>query len=237
MPIGENAVAAVDEAPHSIEIMSRINGFHLEPRCRVCRNDAVRCQVNDLLATGGSYAGILRAISEPNARLDEHDQVTIDSVRVHAARHFPVQNLASAVYRDILERRAKENGRDFVYGLATAITPLAFLETVMVRSYETLVGPDAEIDVKTGILAASRLQELIDSRAGQADMAQMMAEMNRVIKVVQTYVPREHWPALQAALKDQPVEMEGELTQQPQPKIRIVPIDDSPDEEDERWHG
>ena len=48
--------------------------------------------------------------------------------------------------------------------MATAITPLAFLETVMVKSYETLVDSDTTVDVHAGIVAAGRLQSLIDSR-------------------------------------------------------------------------
>ena len=51
--------------------------------------------------------------------------MTIDSIRRHAERHFPVQNVAKATYRQILERRAKENTVDFVEGVATAITPMA----------------------------------------------------------------------------------------------------------------
>ena len=45
---------------------------------------------------------------------NERDRVTVDSVRNHAARHFPVQNVARATYRQILERRAEGNGIDFV---------------------------------------------------------------------------------------------------------------------------
>ncbi len=48
--------------------------------------------------------------------------------------------------------------------MATAITPIAFFETVMVKSYETLVDSDTKVDVNTGIVAAGRLQSLIDSR-------------------------------------------------------------------------
>ena len=44
-----------------------------------------------------------------------------------------MQNVAKATYRRILERRAQENGVDFVKGVATAITPMAFYETVMVE--------------------------------------------------------------------------------------------------------
>ena len=60
--------------------------------------------------------------------------MTIDSIRNHCGRHFPVQNVAQATYREILERRAQENHVDFVEGVATALTPMAFFETVMVKS-------------------------------------------------------------------------------------------------------
>jgi hypothetical protein len=136
-----------------------------------------------------------------------------------------VQNVARATYREILERRAKENSVDFVDGVASAITPMAMLETVMVKGYETVVDPGTKVDVKTGLLAACRLQELIDSRDGQVDMARMWADMDRIIKVLKTFIPTERWPEVQAALRgDAPIrspeaqELDG---------IRMVEIDDS----------
>ena len=89
-------LAPVDEIVESIELAPRINGFHLEPRCRVCRNDKMRKKVNDLLAVGVSYAMIVRALEDDNAGLDKRDRVTIDSIRNHTVRHFPVQNVAKA---------------------------------------------------------------------------------------------------------------------------------------------
>ena len=163
MSVSEAVRDLVDDTVKSMELATR-NGFHLEPRCRVCRNDQVRKKVNDLLATGASFAMIVRALGDDNAELDKCDRITIDSVRNHCGRHFPVQNVAKATYREILERRAKANGVDFVEGVATAITPIAFFETVMVKSYETLVDSDTRVDVNTGIVAAGRLQSLIDSR-------------------------------------------------------------------------
>ena len=56
-------------------------------------------KVNDMLATGVSYAMILRALQKDNDQLDVPDRVTIDSIRNHTARHFPVQNVAKATYR------------------------------------------------------------------------------------------------------------------------------------------
>ena len=113
----------------------------------------VRKKVNDLLAAGASYAQIVRALAADNAELDQKDRMTVDSIRNHCVRHFPVQNVAKATYREILERRAKANGVDFIEGVATALTPIAFFETVMVKSYETLVDSDTKVDVHTGILA------------------------------------------------------------------------------------
>src|SRR6476620_3611282 len=77
---------------------------------------------HDLLATGASYAMVLRALDDANTTLEQRHRVTIDSIRNHANRHFPVQQVARATYRDILERRAKENSIDFIEGVAPLST-------------------------------------------------------------------------------------------------------------------
>ncbi|MET0994156.1 MAG: hypothetical protein ABWY20_08780 [Mycobacterium sp.] len=87
--------------------------------------------------------------------------------------------VAKATYRDILERRARENAVDFVEGVATALTPIAFFETFMVKSYETRVDSDTRVDVNTGIVAASRLRAVIGSRDYSIDIAEMVARIPR----------------------------------------------------------
>jgi len=49
-----------------------------------------RCgrRFNDLLASGASYATVLRAVGDDNTTLEQRDPVTIDSIRNHANRHF-----------------------------------------------------------------------------------------------------------------------------------------------------
>ena len=160
MSVSEAFRGVVDESVESMELAPGINGFHLEPRCRICRNDQVRTKVNDLLATGASYAMVLRALGDDNAKLEQRDRVTIDSIRNHTARHFPVQQVARATYREILERRAKENSVDFIEGVATAITPLAVLETVMVKGYQTLVDEDTTVSYRDAMEAALKLNEI-----------------------------------------------------------------------------
>jgi hypothetical protein len=106
---------------------------------------------------------------------------------------------------------------------------MALLETVMVKGYETLVDPDTTVDVKTGMIAACRLQELIDSRAGQPDVAGMRAEMDRIIKVVRTFIPSERWPEVQAALRGEtPIRRQQAKSVE---GIRMVNIDDVPDDD------
>jgi hypothetical protein len=100
-----------------------------------------------------------------------------------------VQNAARVTYREILERRAQENGIDFINGVATGLTPMAFYETVMVKGYETLLDPDAKVDVTTGMIAAGRLQALIESRASGTGMADMLVQINLVINAVKSTVP------------------------------------------------
>jgi len=135
-------------------------------------------------------------LGEDNAELDKCDRVTIDSIRNHTARHFPVQNVAKVTYREILERRANTNGVDFVEGVATVLTPIAFFETVMVRSYETLVDSDTRVDVNTGIVAAGRLQSLIDSRDYSRDVLELKVQLGNISQAVRSVVPESMWAAI-----------------------------------------
>jgi hypothetical protein len=80
----------------------------------------------DVVAVRGRRAGL-----SPSAT---SITVLTATIRNHTARHFSVQHVARAAYREILERRAKENSVDFIEGVATAITPMAFLESVMVKA-------------------------------------------------------------------------------------------------------
>jgi hypothetical protein len=173
---------------------------------------------------------VLRALGDDNATLEKGD-LTIDSIRNHAARHFPVQQVARATYREILERRAKENSVDFIEGVATAITPLAFLETVMVKGYQTLVDEDTTVSHRDGMDAALKLNEITRKDEGAMDRARTLADMGRIIEVVRTFIPAERWPEVQAALRGEtPVSAQ---TAQAVQGVRMVDIDDASDEDDD----
>ena len=63
-----------------------------------------------------------------------------------------------------------------------ASTPIAFFETIMVKSYETLVDSDTKVDVNTGMVAAGRLQSLIDSRDYSRDLLVMKVQMGHDLR-------------------------------------------------------
>jgi hypothetical protein len=223
MSVSEALATPVDEIMESSALVPR-NGFHLEPRCRVCRNDVVRQKVNDMLAIGISYAMIVRTLAADNAGLDKCDRVTVDSVRNHCGRHFPVQSVAKATYREILERRAKANGVDFVEGVATAITPIAFLETIMAKSYETLVDSDTKVDVNTGMIAAARLQSLMDSGDDGRELLVLKVQLAQIRNAVKSTVPEEMWGEI--------IEKLEEFEQQ-HPEALDVGTDSFDDDDDE----
>ena len=190
MTLSQALATPVDEIMESSALAPRINGFHLEPRCRVCRNDVLRKKVNDMLASGASYAMVLRALAERNNKLDKRDRVTIDSIRNHCGRHFPVQNVAKATYREILERRAGENRIDFIDGVATALTPLAFFEIVMHMAFRSVVEDGGDVSVETGLRAVEKLQAVHDKRDPGDDIADMRRQVNMILDAVKAVVPR-----------------------------------------------
>ena len=128
-------------------------GFIWNPDA-ACAERSVRKKVNDMSPSGPAMPG-RRALAADNAGLDKRDLVTIDLVREHCGRHFPFRR-----------RPTPRTGRSWNgwqgggprlrRGCGHAITPIAFFETIMVKSYETLVDSDTKVDADTGIVAAGR---------------------------------------------------------------------------------
>ena len=198
-----------------------------EPRCHVCQNAAIQVQVNEMLARGWSYTPIARVLAA-----DGH-HVSVDSVRIHAKRHFPDQNAEAALYREILERRAAQGAIDIENWAGTAITPLAYLETMMTKAFQTLVREDTEVSPEMGLRAAEKLHKAIGAVDPHAEKAKILAELGRVIEVVKDILPPARWPELQARLREldslridlpeaEPVEPEEPTDPD---EVIVVPID------------
>ena len=77
--------------------------------------------------------------------------------------------------------------------------------------------------------AALKLNEIARKDEGAIDRARTLADMGRIIEVVRTFIPSERWPDVQAALRgESPV---SQQTSQAVQGVRMVPIDDTPEED------
>lgn len=170
----------------------------LEPRCRVCRDDDVRGLVNSLLAKGMNYAAIARSVPATD------EGISVDSIRRHAERHFPVQHTAGTTYREILERRTREQQLDLEDGVRTALTPLAYFEVVMQRAFENLVDDNADVSIQAGLSAAAHLQQAAESSSDDMEIARIMVRMDEVINAVREVVPKEMWHLITERLSETP---------------------------------
>ena len=72
----------------------------------------------------------------------------------------------------------------------------------MVRSYETLVDSDTRVDVNTGMVAAGRLQSLIDSRDYSRDVLELKVQLAKISDAVKSTVPQEMWGEIVEQLEE-----------------------------------
>ena len=135
-----------------------------------------------------------------------------------------------ATYRRVLERRAQENGVDFVNGVATAITPMAFYETVMVKGY----GPTAPTSPTSWcrwIASSTRSIPLCPKSCGQRS-CERLVDQSRLIhrrmssKTVTKRTSMTPWhPRRQ--MKTAGLSVQGE-TERPSGRLALAPAQTRP---------
>lgn len=205
-----------------------------EPRCRVCRDESVRALVNKLLAHGLTLRDINDAIAPFNKDKPHRERININNLREHRKRHFDVQSQANTVYRNILEKRAQELGVDYEQGIGTAVTHLAYLDTMIAKGYETMINPDTIISPAAGLDAVMKRNELTRKDAGAVEQARMMAEMDRVISVVKEVCTPEQLAIMGAMINGNKAEPVPVVSQR---QVREEPEEDpyDPDEDHDDW--
>jgi hypothetical protein len=101
-PIDHHQLSAMVQKTNALRTALR----RREPRCRICRDDAVRIQVDRLLDWVGipimmgnnkfhvvTYADILRDLEPLNGRRTPKDRITYNSLWNHAKRHHDLDGL------------------------------------------------------------------------------------------------------------------------------------------------
>lgn len=184
----------VDQTIEELRIAGRLYRFSPEPRCKVCKQEdtGLTSVVNKLLAAGESYKSVLQDIEVFNDELEEKEKITYSSIRNHHKKHFATHNTAAAVYRRILEKRAADADVDFVEGVRNAVTPLAYLESMMVKGYQAVTEDISNVDPELGMKAAIQLHNLTQDGPDE-DIQEIIFRTNRLIEIVRETVPVTYW--------------------------------------------
>lgn len=198
MDIDKMVQKQVDE----LRVAGKLYTFNPETRCRVCQSQDSLDLVNTLLANGLTYAAIMKCLKPVNSTRRKNNQITKASLYWHQKNHFNTQEPARAIYRQIMEDRAKEHELNFVEGTTTAVNAMSYLETMMVKAYKKLTDDNFDnVSVDMGMNAAIKLHEMTRKDAGLAEAAKAMNEMNRIIAAVKEVVPERYFNQILARLE------------------------------------
>jgi hypothetical protein len=175
------------------------DGYRTVQSCYVCCEVESRDLVNKLIAAGLTNREIAEACGAINMRrADAGDERIIKArnIWVHKTQHFNIDKPAQAVLREIAERRATEQNRDFINGIAHIVTPYAVLESAMAKGFAEITDENTEIGVRNTILAATKLDELTNRDASQRKVADLMWQVDRIITAIREVVPEEYHQAI-----------------------------------------
>jgi hypothetical protein len=192
----------VQKQVDELRVAGKLYTFNPETRCRVCQSQDSLDLVNTLLAHGLTYAAIMKCLVPVNATRRKNAQITKASLYWHQKNHFNTQEPARALYRQIMEDRAKEHELNFVEGTTTAVNAMSYLETMMVKGYKKLTDERFDnVSVVDGMNAGIKLHEMTRADAGLAEAAKKMDEMNRIINAVKEVVPERYFNEILARLE------------------------------------
>lgn len=120
-------------------------------QCHTCQSPH-RFRIEEEIANGRTYRMILKGL-EP---LDPEHGLSVESLRNHYDNgHMPTDVEAS---RRILERRARERGKNVETGVESLVDGMGLAEIVVQKTAEALARGEIQVDLKDG-LAAARLLE------------------------------------------------------------------------------
>lgn len=170
-----------------------------EARCKVCgpatgtelpNAQEVRSAVDSKLVAGATYKRVLQDIGPLVEDWPPDRRPSYHSIRRHQLRHLGSD--AGAV-REIVERRALEQGLRIAVGDGPIVTRAAILELVRDRGFAALATGEISPTLAHTLYAAELLEE-VDREAGSMVSAGQLAEQIRAfVEVVRAQVPEDTW--------------------------------------------
>lgn len=198
-------------------------------QCRVCKDPIIRDLVNNLIAHGYTIPDILSTLDKHNLkmRVQGQDEITKASLYNHRKQHFNIQQPAYAIWRTVQEQHQAIYQQDWETGVGGILNVMVYLQTMMMRGYESLVNPKVPVTPDQGAWAALKLDALMARNEDQYDRAQQLAEMGRIVEVVRAFVPNDDWPKVQAVLRG---DIELETATEEEEEYEMVTISDEEEE-------
>lgn len=177
--------------------------FRPETRCRICTDDETRKLVDSLLTGAMTYTQILKTIEPLNRLRPKNNKITYNSIMNHSKVHFPTNDAAQAIYREILEQRAEEYGQDFVKGTTSIINVFSYLETVQQKGYAKLVSSEDNVTVADGMNAAVKLHDLMKQDDADEQVRVLVGQLDRIVRAIKNSVPEEYQREILASLTEE----------------------------------
>ncbi len=204
--------------------------YKMEIRCRICTAPSfVRDIIDEMLINAQTYTRILDRVTEiyTEADLDKKRMPSYVSIRSHASKHLNYQ--AEAV-REIVERRAQENGKRILEGKENILTAAGYLETIVNKSFDQLTHGQ-NVPVGEGIKASQVLHALEREAAGQETVGTLMAQMAVILQVIQQEAPPAVTMKIAERLEALRTGKEDDMLQLPEPLVEVESWEDYQEEQ------
>lgn len=158
-----------------------------EPRCNICKS-ASRQLVDKLIVSGFSYIDIAEELV---ARDQEFQGKELDTVRKNVERHAKRHvNVREKAMRQIIERRAMEQGILIDEATGNLTTGRALLDNIIVRANEMIADPDQRVKFADAIEAVKMLEDVQKSEY-LAQVESMQKQVWAISQAVKEMIPED----------------------------------------------
>jgi hypothetical protein len=128
-----------------------------EPRCNIC-NSVARNKIDKLLVAGFSNTSVAQELMEVDQGFADKNIDTVrKNVERHAKGHLDIRNRG---VREIVERRAKEQGILVDSAIGQITSGRALLDILVAKATEQAGNPDSKVHYRDAIEAVRMLEDV-----------------------------------------------------------------------------
>lgn len=153
----------------------------LEPRCKVCTFQHRRL-IDQMLVSGLSYSEIERQFTSmkgPKRR----------SIAAHARLHLGYEE---AGLREVLEREALANQRNFEEGKTRIITKNSYMEVALQKAFDAVVNGDITVEPKDAVKIIE-MQTKMQEANYAVELDELRTQLQFFLRAVKEVVPKGLW--------------------------------------------